>query len=259
MALIDEVLPGLVVEPGKKAGLHDRDPGLGRRRPLPPLRQGDAEGQGRRAPRAAPPGAGRRPGAAVRRRPLRPPRGVPGHGRRRQGRHHQARHVRGEPPGRRGPQLQAALHRGARPQLPLALLEGRARARPHRHLQPLLLRGGARPAGAPRVAGAPAAATRQAGGEAVEGALRRHQRLRAPPRPQRDQDREVLPPRVEGGAEAAVPRPPRRRRTRTGSSPSPTSPSGPTGTTTSGPTRTPSPPPPRSGRRGTSSPPTGSG
>ena len=26
MAIIDEVLPGLVVEPGKKAGLQDRDP-----------------------------------------------------------------------------------------------------------------------------------------------------------------------------------------------------------------------------------------
>ena len=38
--------------------------------------------------------------------------------------------------------------------------------------------------------------------------LRRHQRVRAPPGSQRNQDREVLPPRVEGGAETAVHRPP---------------------------------------------------
>ena len=46
----------------------------------------------------------------------------------------------------------------------------------------------------------------------LEGAVRRHQRLRAPPRPQRDEDREVLPPRLQGGAEAALPRPPREAR-----------------------------------------------
>ena len=43
-------------------------------------------------------------------------------------------------------------------------------------------------------------------------ALRGHQYLRASPRPQRDEDREVLPPRLEGGAEEAVLRAARRAR-----------------------------------------------
>ena len=36
-------------------------------------------------------------------------------------------------------------------------------------------------------------------------AVRGHQRVRAPPRPERDEDREVLPARLEGGAEEALP------------------------------------------------------
>ena len=48
-----------------------------------------------------------------------------------------------------GLQLQEALGRGARPQLSVALHEGAARARPDRHLQPLVLRGRARRARAP--------------------------------------------------------------------------------------------------------------
>ncbi len=38
----------------------------------------------------------------------------------------------------------------------------------------------------------------------LAGALRGHQHLRAPPRPQRHEGREVLPPRLEGGPEGAV-------------------------------------------------------
>ena len=45
-----------------------------------------------------------------------------------------------------------AVGRGARPRLPLADRERAARARPHRHLQPLALRGGRRAQGASRVA-----------------------------------------------------------------------------------------------------------
>ena len=96
--------------------------------------------------------------------------------------------------------------RGARPRLPLAHLEGAARARPHRHLQPLALRGGRRAEGPPRVARAAAPPARRSRRGVLAGALRGHQRLRAPPRPQRDEDREVLPARLEGGAEAALPR-----------------------------------------------------
>ena len=54
-------------------------------------------------------------------------------------------------------QLQGALSRGTRSRLSLAIDEGAARARPHRHPQPLLLRGGAgrpRPPRDPRVAAA---------------------------------------------------------------------------------------------------------
>ena len=47
--------------------------------------------------------------------------------------------------------FKAPSSRGARPRLPLALHEGAARAGPHRHLQPQLLRGGAGRPGAPGV------------------------------------------------------------------------------------------------------------
>ena len=49
------------------------------------------------------------------------------------------------------------LGRGARPQLPLALRQGPARARPHRHLQPLVLRGSARRPRPSRAGQAPSA------------------------------------------------------------------------------------------------------
>ena len=70
--------------------------------------------------------AGRRvarrvPGAAGGAGHLRRARRAPGAGRRRQGRHHPPRHERRQPAGRRGPQLQGALRRGARPRLPVAL------------------------------------------------------------------------------------------------------------------------------------------
>ena len=101
---------------------------------------------------------------------------------------------------------------GARPRLPLAHLEGAPGARAHRHLQPLALRGGRRAARPPGVARGAAAAGRGTRPAVLGGALRGHQRLRAPPRPERDEDREVLPPRLEGGAEEALPRSPRHAR-----------------------------------------------
>ena len=72
----------------------------------------------------------------------------------------------------------------------------------------------------------------------LEGAVRGRRRVRAVPRAQRLRDREVLPPRVEEGAEGALPRAARRSRRRTGSSRWPTRRSASTGTTTWRPTRT---------------------
>ena len=103
--------------------------------------------------------------------------------------------------------IPVTLAGGARPRLPLAYLEGSARAWTHRHLQPLSLRGGHCSPGPPGMARATEAAARAARAGAVGGALRGHQYLRAPPRPERNQDREVLPPRVQEGTEGAFPRP----------------------------------------------------
>ena len=107
-------------------------------------------------------GALRRAGAALGERPLRAPRRPPGDGRGRQGLGDRARDVRREPAGRPGRLVQEAVRRGARPRLPLAHLEGAARARPDRHLQPLALRGGRRAEGASRVARAAAPPARRA-------------------------------------------------------------------------------------------------
>ena len=101
-----------------------------------------------------------RPGAAVGERHLRPPRRVPGDGRRRQGLDDQARHVRRQPPGRAGRLVQAAVQRGARPHVPVADLQGGARAGTHRDLQPVPVRRGGRAAGPPGVARQAAAAGR---------------------------------------------------------------------------------------------------
>ena len=177
-----------------------RRPGSGvdRRRRVSGARGGRAcatgEGRDRERDRAALRGTG----TAVGERHVRAARGPPGDGCGRQGLRDQARHVRRESAGCSGRFVQEAVVRGARPQLPLAHLEGAARARPHRHLQPLALRGGRRVEGPSRVARAAAPPARRAGRAVLAGALRGHQRLRAPPRPQRDEDREVLPPRLEG-------------------------------------------------------------
>ena len=83
-------------------------------------------------------------GAALRVRHAFGPHRAAGVGCRREGRHDQARHVRGQSPGLPDLRVQEAVERGARSQFPLALHEGAARARPHRHLQPVLLRRRAR-------------------------------------------------------------------------------------------------------------------
>ena len=74
---------------------------------------------------------------------------LPGDGCRRQGQHHQARHVRRQSAGLRGPLVQGAVDRGARSRFPVAHDAAAAAPRPHRHLQSLVLRGDAGRARAP--------------------------------------------------------------------------------------------------------------
>ena len=73
-----------------------------------------------------------------------------------------------------------------------------------------LLRGGPRGARAPADPARQKLPARAGDRPHLEGALRGHQRLRAPPGPERDRDPQVLPERLAGGAAQAVPGPPRR-------------------------------------------------
>ena len=108
-------------------------------------RQGGAADRRRSARRTA--------GHAVRAGSLVAAAGLPGHGRGRKGRRHQARHVRRQPAGLPGRVVQGAVGRRARPRLSLALQPQPARARTDRHLQSLVLRGSPRGARAPESAG----------------------------------------------------------------------------------------------------------
>ena len=81
-----------------------------------------------------------------------------------------------------------------------------AAPRPHRHLQPLVLRGNAGRARAPEHPGTAAAAAGARDEEHLARALRRHQRLRALPVAPGRGDPQVLPARVEGGTAPALPR-----------------------------------------------------
>src|SRR5712691_11333882 len=148
---------------------------------------------------------------AVRVRPPCPPRHLPGDGRSGQGRRHQARDVRRQSPGLPGVELQAPERRGAGSRLPLAHHAFPARARAHRYLQPLLLRGGADRA---RASGDPA--RRKAARRAhrlrlhLEGAVSLDRRAGGPPEPQRNAHPQVLPASFEGGTAQALPRAHRR-------------------------------------------------
>ena len=135
----------------------------------------------------------------------------PGHGRRRQGRDHPARDVGRQPAGLQGRGLQAAVGRGARPRLPVALQQ----VLPERGMigiftGPTTRRSwssGSTPncsAGATAVSGD--GPPEQVWSDRYEdiNAFERHLA------PQRDADRQALPARLEGGAEAAVPRAARR-------------------------------------------------
>ena len=106
--------------------------------------------------------------------------------------------------------LQGAVGRGARPRLPVAHHRQAATARPHRHLQPFVLRGDADRAGAPGDPRQPAAAGHAGHQEDLEGALRGRLRLRALSRPAGRRHPQVLPASVEGRAAPPLPRPARR-------------------------------------------------
>ena len=91
-----------------------------------------------------------------------------------------------EPAGLPGLQLQEAISRGTRSQLPVAIHEEPSGARADRHLQPLLLRGRPGSQGPPRVARPACCPPEKHGEEVLGGALRGHQRLRTTPGAQRD-------------------------------------------------------------------------
>ena len=258
MSITRAVLHRLMVEPGSPANLAERDPSWKGGKEFAHLHGKGAKKRAEEDARAVPgrdrPGAGAAVGRTTRRSLLVD---LPGHGRRRQGRHHQARHVGGQPAGLRGHLVQAAVGRGARPRLPLARGQQGARTGPHRHLQPLPLRGGARGAGAPGAAGAPAAASRAlaapgSGRSATRASttFERHLARNGTTivkfflHVSKEEQRRRLP-RPPGGAGQGV----EVRRRRRGRAPA-------LGRLHEGLSRTPSPPPRRSGRRGTSSPPT---
>ena len=103
----------------------------------------------------------------------------------------------------RGPLVQAAVQRGAFARFPVALRRKGSAARPHRHLQPLLLRGGSRRARASgALEGAEDAA--EAGRQGRLGpAARRHRAVRGLPHAAGRGDSQVLPQPLPQGAEEA--------------------------------------------------------
>ena len=142
----------LMVTPGNPAAIADRDPGWTGGPDYEGLSQEElkAEARGGVGSRSRRPLRGAR--AALGERHIRTPRCLAGNGRRREGQRDRARDDGRQPAGRSGGLLQGAIRRGARPQLPLAHLEGSSGAGTDRHLQPLALRRGRRASRASRVA-----------------------------------------------------------------------------------------------------------
>ena len=131
---------------GSRFRLKDIDPADPWGKRLKPIADRDAEAelQAHGGAAGAPLRAGSLVGAAD----------LPGDGRRRQGRHHQARDVRRQPAGLRRPLVQGAVDRRARSRFPVAHQPPPAAPRPHRHLQSLVLRGDAGRPRAPEHPGA---------------------------------------------------------------------------------------------------------
>ena len=148
--------------------------------------------------------------------------GPPGDGRGRQGQRDRARHVRRQPAGRAGRLVQDSRRPRSSTTLPLAHRRARCRERGRigifnrsHYEEVVALRVHPEWLDAQRLPAEPR-------GGVLGAAVRGHQRLRASPRPQRDEGREVLPQRLEGRAEAALLRASRYARTRSGSSTRPT-------------------------------------
>src|SRR5262249_42356037 len=98
-----------------------------------------------------------------------------------------------------------ALTRGTRSRFSVARGVPSAGARPYRHLQPIVLRGGsggARASGT-AVAAAPSISARRQ--EYLEAPVQSHSWLRTPSRPQWHTHREILSARLQGRTEASLP------------------------------------------------------
>ena len=205
--------PGHRRHPPRAVG--GRGAAAGPRLPAVPGRAGDPRAPGRHRPRrvrglqaqegrcrraqAAPRPHQRPPGQALRRAAAQPADRPPGDGHRRQGRHHQGRVPGRQPPGLPGVVVQGALQRGGGPRLPLALPPEGAAQGHDPHLQPLPLRGRAHRPGqgpGPRVG--------------LAAPVRGHQPVRVRPHRRRGDGAQVLPPHLQGRAEAAPGEPPGR-------------------------------------------------
>ena len=116
------------VRPGRGFKLKQHDPGWAGGDEFKELRKDGAQSTRGRVPAEERRRPRRGAGTALRRRHAFGADRAPGDGRGRQGRHHQARDVGRQSAGLPGVQLQEAVGRGARSQLPLALHEGACRS-----------------------------------------------------------------------------------------------------------------------------------
>ena len=179
------------------------------------------------------------PGEALRPGPLVAAADLPGHGCRRQGLRDQERVRRRQPAGLRGHLVQAAVDPRARSRFHVAQHDRAARARPHRHLQPLLLRGvpGRARASArcwPSRRSPQSWSTKNIWRERYRG----HLRDRALSDASGHRDPEILPQRLAAKSSASASSTGWSSRRRTGSSRWPTSPSASCGRATRRPIRT---------------------
>ena len=206
MSRKERIREQLVVTPGNGAAIADRDPGWSGGPDYEGLSQEELKAEAKAVLAQGVEDLSEAQELLWASDTLRTARRLPGDGRRREGQRDQARDDGRQPAGRSGGLVQDAILGGARPRLPLAHRGGlpeRGRIgifnRSH-YEEVVALRVHPEWLGTQRLPARPRRA------EDLGGALRGHQRLRAAPRPERHEDRQVLPPRLQGGAEAALPR-----------------------------------------------------